>query len=158
MQEPTTICPPDLSSRPFDLNVERTMSASPEILFQAWTTKIDHWFAAPGSALMTGEVNTAFYFETVFKFETQTEAQRHPHYGRFLRLEQDRLVEITWVTGAGGTKGAETVVTVEFTPQGTGTHLRLKHAGFVDEESRDGHQQAWPMVLEQLEKKTLEWK
>jgi len=55
------------------------------------------------------------------------------------------------VTGAGGTKGAETVVTVELQPQGTGTHVRLTHAGFQDDESRRGHVRAWPLVLEQLE-------
>jgi uncharacterized protein YndB with AHSA1/START domain len=102
---------------------------------------------------MKGEINTPFFFETVFKAGTQTQAQRHPHYGRFLRLERDRLVEMTWVTGAGGTKGAETVVRVELTPQGTGAHLRLTHSGFPDEEPRNQHHHAWPMVLEQLEQR-----
>src|SRR5258708_20595761 len=68
-------------------------------------------------------------------------------------LEPARLVELTWETGAGGTKGAETVVTVELEPQGTGTHLRLTHAGFPDDESRRGHVRAWPLVLEQLEQR-----
>jgi hypothetical protein len=62
------------------------------------------------------------------------------------------LVELTWVTGKDGTKGAETVVTVEFTPQGSGTHVKLTHAGFLDEESRKQHEQAWPLVLAQLER------
>ena len=99
---------------------------------------------------MQGEVDTVFFFETVFKFEEQQAAQRHPHYGRFLKLEQDRLVELTWVTGEGGTEGAETVVTVELEPHGVGTKLTLTHKGFRDEASRDGHEQAWPFVLEQL--------
>ncbi|MCR8631779.1 SRPBCC family protein [Paenibacillus radicis (ex Xue et al. 2023)] len=146
------ICFPDLSSRPFTLKTERLMAASPDVLFKAWTKQFDRWFAAPGSVIMQGEVNTVFFFETIYKHEAQSEAQRHPHYGRFLRLEQDRLVEITWVTGAGGTKGAETVVTVELEPNSTGTLLRLTHAGFPDEESRDGHEYAWPFVLEQLDK------
>lgn len=146
---------PELSSRPFSLKVERIMESSPEVLFPAWTKQFDRWFADPGSVIMEGEVNTVFFFETVFKIEEQQEAQRHPHYGRFLRLEPNRLVELTWVTGTGGTEGAETVVTVELEPHGEGTKLTLTHAGFRDQQSRDGHEQAWPFVLEQLDARMM---
>lgn len=127
------------------------MQASPQMLFRAWTQEFDRWFAARGSVLMRPEVNAPFFFETEYESQPGQGVTRHPHYGRFLRLETDVLVELTWVTGAGGTEGAETVVTVDLIPDSDGTRLRLSQAGFASAEARDAAQQAWPLVLEQLD-------
>ena len=136
---------PDLSSRPFNLSIERDFPLPPSELYAAWTERFDLWFAMPGSVSMRAEVDEPFFFVTEYGHA------QHPHYGRFLRLEQDRLVELTWVTGAAGTKGAETVVTVNLQPTEKGTHLQLTHAGFLDEESKQQHAMAWPVVLDQQE-------
>jgi uncharacterized protein YndB with AHSA1/START domain len=92
--------------------------------------------------VLTPEVNTPYFFETFHG------GRRHPHYGRFLRVERDRLLELTWLNEAG-TRGHETVLTVELRPEGDGTAQRLSHRGFPDDEIRASHEAAWRDLLEQ---------
>ena len=148
--ETTVHTEPDLSSRPYQLTVERTLEASPGTVYRAWTEKFEQWFAEAGTLLMKGEVDVPFFFETHF------EGQRHPHYGRFLKLVPDELLQLTWVTGNPGTQGAETVLTIELSPQNGGTRVKLTHAGFSDEAIRNGHEEVWPLALENLDRRMAE--
>lgn len=121
------------------------MAASPDELYLMCTRRLSLWFADPGSVLSRPAVNEPFFF---------TAGGGHPHYGRYLRLIPERLVELTWVTGPDGTEGAETVLTVELSPHGAGTALLLTHAGFPNAAARDRHRESWPAVLEQLDLRT----
>lgn len=136
---------PDLAGRPHSHTVEREMLASPSAIYQAWTVHADRWLALPGRILMRAEVGEPFYFETEFN------GRRYPHYGRFLVLEPDRRIVMTWVTGASGTSGAETVLSIALTPSGTGTTVRLSHAGFMTESAGREHEHAWYVVLRNLD-------
>lgn len=140
-----TRCEPDNAARPLTMTVERLMKADASNLYRAWTETFDRWFAQPGELLMTPEVDTPFFFYN------RKDWGRHPHYGRFLELKKDELVELAWVTGEGGTEGAETVIRVELSPRDAGTLLRLTHSGFPHQASRDGHAENWPAALEELD-------
>ena len=146
----TTISPPDISHRPHNFTIERVVALPTDKVFKAWTSEFDKWFAAEGTLLGKVEVNAPFFFEV------HHHGERYPHYGRFLKLETDKLVEVTWLTGPKGTHGVETVLTIELTPDAKGTHLKLTHAGFQDDESKKQHKVSWPFVLDQLEAKLSE--
>lgn len=139
---------PDLSARPLHTTCEHTVRARPSDVFAAWTVRFDAWFAQAGTLSMVPEPGRPYFFYN------RDEWGRHPHYGRFLEVVTDELVEMTWMTGNGtaeGTEGAETILRVELVPEGDGTRVRLTHTGFVSDKSREGHAENWPLALKILE-------
>ena len=136
---------PDLSSRPFSMTVERQMAAAAELIYEAWTRRFDKWFAQPGELLMTPEEGSLFFFYN------RHDWGRHAHYGRFLELIKNERVKMTWLTGAPGTYGDETVIEVELGPREGGTLLRLTHSGFSTEAACKAHEDNWPAALETLD-------
>lgn len=133
----------------FSLRVSRRMTHTPTTLYRAWTTGWATWFAEPESLHMQAVVDAPFHFDVAQRVEDNTPTKRHPHYGRFLVLSPNALVSLTWVTA--GTGGAETTVTVTFTPDADDTIVTLTHGGFTSEGARDQHAAAWPLVLAQQE-------
>ena len=130
------------------LTLSRTSPHAAATLYRAWTTGWGSWFSEPGSERVRADVGEPYFFEVVQRFTDAREPVRHPHYGRFLRLVPDALVSVTWVTGAGGTGGAETTLTVHLDAiAGDFTQVTLTHHGFATVESRDAHEAAWPMML-----------
>ncbi|WP_265528274.1 SRPBCC family protein [Sphingomicrobium marinum] len=140
---------PDHNNRPFSCSCERIVAASPEALFEAWTTGFDRWFAQTGTLVMQVKSGQPFFFYN------RDEWGRHPHYGRFLTLETNRLVEMTWLTGDGradGTQGAETILRIALDAVKGGTCVRLTHSGFPNKVSRNAHAENWPLALDELAK------
>lgn len=121
--------------------VRHDAGASANEVFRAWTVGFDRWFAEPGTSSLRAEPDLPFFFST------QHEGQRHPHYGRVLRVEPGRELEITWVNEAG-THGVETLVRVELEPAGEDRcAIRLVHTGFPSEQGAAEHKAAWVQLL-----------
>ena len=69
---------------------------------------------------------------------------------------------VGWLLAASISKASQEIVrpdvetrpftlTVELTPRDAGTCLTLTHTGFPDDETRKGHEAAWPNALDHLE-------
>lgn len=139
---------PDLSARPLQMTCEYTVNARPEEVYAAWTKRFDTWFAQAGTLAMVPEPGRPYFFYN------RDDWGRHPHYGRFLDVKENQLIEMTWMTGNGtseGTEGAETILRIELVSKGGATDVRLTHSGFVSEKSRDGHKENWPLALKILD-------
>jgi len=140
---------PDLAERPHHVLVHRAMHASPHELYRSFTTGWEGWFALKDALCADPHPNGQLFFVV------EHEGQRHPHYGRFLKLEPDHKVELTWLTGKEGTQGAETVLTVELHPRGDGCALTLTHRGFYDQERADHHGRSWQKILAMLDEQLM---
>lgn len=139
---------PDLSARPLQVTCRHAINAGAEAVFAAWTTRFDIWFAQTGTLAMVPEPGRPYFFYS------RVDWGRHPHYGRFLDVRENALIEMTWMTGNGtdeGTAGAETVLRIELIPKGDATELRLTHTGFATEKSHHGHEANWPLALRILD-------
>jgi uncharacterized protein YndB with AHSA1/START domain len=124
--------------------VTRHLSASPDRVYRAWTDPEQYkkWFLAERLIMHHG-VDGLFFWETLYQGNVW------PHYGRFLKLEKPRLVELTWMSHA--TQGLESIVRVELTPKNGGTDLELTHSGLPDDKSRADHQEGWTQIAGSLD-------
>jgi uncharacterized protein YndB with AHSA1/START domain len=123
------------------------MRARAEAIYKSFTSGWEDWFALPGG-LIANPVPQGQLF-----FVVEHEGKRQPHYGRFLTLEPNRKVELTWLTGQGGTQGAETVFSIEIARRDDGCTVTLDHRGFYDQERADGHGKSWEQILAHLDER-----
>jgi uncharacterized protein YndB with AHSA1/START domain len=78
-----------------------------------------------------------------------SDSDRHQVGGVFHEVEPDRKLVYTWAWHS--TPERESLVTVEFKPDGSGTLLTLTHQQFFDEPARDRHNAGWTGALDKLE-------
>ena len=141
-----------LTDSPAALVLRRTYNASPERLFEAWTTPhILKTILAPGEvSVLDVQVDARVGGKYRITF-------RHPEGellvvgGVYREIVPAERIVCTWEWEEDDPALAkETLLTLEFIPQGKQTELVLTHVNFRDATQRDNHEGGWNKILDKF--------
>jgi uncharacterized protein YndB with AHSA1/START domain len=142
--------PPDAVTRAKPgLTITRTLPASPDRCFRAWTDPqaLKHWFGPGAAEVMLAETDPRVggRYRLVMRAPG---GEEHDVSGEFREVVANRRLVFTWAWRS--TPERQSLVTVEFVPDGVATTLTLTHEQFADEAVRDRHHQGWTGSLDKL--------
>ncbi len=132
----------------FDINLTRTIPASPAEVYDAWMDPANPGSIWHGVQRLTVEPKVDGLFYLVHRVKS---GQEYPHFGRFLVLDRAHKLEHTWMSEF--TLGQETTVTVTFEPKGRDTLVTLQHLDLPDDKGGRGHEGGWNYFLDSFYKK-----
>ena len=133
------------------LRLERTYQASPERVFNAWVRPdaLAQWFAPSAEYKAVITVLEA-HAGGRYRIEMHHQGGKvHVVWGVYRELSPPTRIVMTWAWEGQEVFG-HTLVTVEMTPRGTGTHLLLLHEQFPNDAARAEHEKGWTGCLERL--------
>lgn len=160
-QDARTNPPPTRRTNPPPTTVllARRLSAPPERVFDAWLDpqKIGRWMAASSKGDELKHVAVDPRVGGTFSFIVARRGQQIEHLGGYVEIDRPRRLAFTWnaVTApeATGTRssgmGANSLVTLDFAPAGSGTELRLTHEG-VPEDLAIRTEEGWSKLIQAL--------
>ncbi len=133
------------------VRLSRSLKAAPARVFEAWTTAegLKQW-AAPGEMIVASAVadlRVGGRYEITMR---APDGAVHRVGGAYREIETARRLVYTW-QWQDRPDAPETVVTVEFRSQGTGTEIVLVHE-LPDTDAKDRHEHGWIGCLEKLQR------
>ncbi len=135
------------------LVVRRTINASPQKLFEAWTQpeQLQGWWG-PRSARCAGvelDLRVGGAYRITHEFEDGRTVWIE---GEFQVISPPSKLVYTWRVRPSEVDSADPeVVTVRFEPKGDGAEVIVIHERIVDESVRTKHAQGWDDCLDGLE-------
>jgi uncharacterized protein YndB with AHSA1/START domain len=132
------------------LTIKRRFAAPPEKVYAAWTDpeKMIHWMGPTGAQRVEATSDLRVGGHYAIKM-IMTDAE-HDVAGVYREVVPNENVVFTWAWKTMPER--ESLVTVTFKRDGTGTIMTLQHAQFFDEDARDRHNAGWLGTMERLEK------
>jgi len=135
------------------LVISRTYPATVERVFKAWTdaNQLGQWFAPSDDYTTQATVDLRVGHEYRIAI-THKGGNVHTILGTYRLIEPPRKLVYIWRWEGAP---ADTLVTVDFTPQGDATQVTIKHDQFADAETRAKHNEGWNGCLDRLQRQFL---
>jgi uncharacterized protein YndB with AHSA1/START domain len=131
--------------------IRRTFEASPDRVFAAWTGKEFAEMICPKDVKLQ-DLNMDVRPGGSYKMDLlMPDGDVWTLHGDYREVTPPRRLAMTWSWIEDDPKDAqETLLTIELTPEGSGTALELRHELFQREESRASHEEGWASGLDKL--------
>jgi uncharacterized protein YndB with AHSA1/START domain len=134
------------------LRIDRAYSASPERVFEAWTSEevLRRWFHAKRE-WRTSEASVDLRVGGAVRVVMwdPDENVGHGGGGVYTVVDPPRRLAFTWVWDRDP---HESLIEVEFEGTGDGTRVRFTHSGLLDEEQVRDHEVGWTGCFGNLER------
>jgi uncharacterized protein YndB with AHSA1/START domain len=131
------------------LTIKRQFNAPPEKVFAAWTDpeQMSRWMGPAAVKEVHAECDVRVGGRYHIKMITADD--EHDVSGVYREILANEKIVFTWAWKT--TSERESLVTVTFKRDGTGTIMTLTHEQFFDEDARDRHQHGWNGALDKLD-------
>jgi uncharacterized protein YndB with AHSA1/START domain len=127
----------------------RRFAAPRTLLFRTWTEP-EHariWWAPQGFEIMSCQMDLQPGGRWRIRMRSPG-GTIHVKRGRYREIVPPERLSFTWAwENALGETGPETIVTLSFDDQGSGTRLTLRQSMFPSEAARDEHQVGWSSCM-----------
>lgn len=135
---------------PLELRLQRRFDAPVERVWRAWTDPqaLMRWFGPAGTQrvlLAETDVRVGGGYQVGF---ITADGGEHHASGNYREVALHRRLVFTWAWR--DTPHEVSLITLEFTAAGAGTDLAFLQTPFVDEATRDGHEDGWSGALDRL--------
>jgi uncharacterized protein YndB with AHSA1/START domain len=139
------------TTTPLVLNLERTIGAKRQRVWDAWTRpeQLRRWSSPEGLEVVDGELELKVGGRWRVTMQERDGGRKYVAVGIYREVTPpERLVYThSWETDD---EPVETVVTVEFREEGDATRIVFMQEGFASAGSRDGHAEGWTSTIDRL--------
>ena len=132
------------------LTIKRRFNAAPAKVFAAWTDpeKVKRWMGPGEVKVLNAEIDARK--DGRFRWVMLApNGEHHDVSGVYREVIANEKLVFTWAWVS--TPERESLVTVTFKPDGSGTLMTLLHEQFFDEQARDNHNKGWTSAVDKME-------